>query len=135
MLRQVTSVQVAWQPDIHRDAMLLIGVLVGLAQAKGWFAMPVDGFGYWQVGTATELYPEVWSELQTGNMIYPPPLAQISTLLQPIGWPAFILTLTAATFAAFWYCARQWSLPLLALGIHGSWGLGRRSRRSSWATP
>ena len=122
MLRRVTSVLMAWQPDIHRDAMLLIGVLVGLAQARGWFALPVDGYGYWQVGTATELYPEVWSELQTGNMIYPPPLAQISTLLQPIGWPAFILMLSAATFAAFWYCARQWSLPLLALGI--PWFLG-----------
>ena len=123
-LRGVRPLRIVWEPDIHRDAMLLIGVLVGVAQASGWFALPVDGYGYWQVGTATELYPTVWSDMQTGMLIYPPVVAQISTVLQPIGFPAFILFLTSATFAAFWYCARQWSLPLILLGIPWFLGIG-----------
>jgi hypothetical protein len=121
-LRHVTGLRLDWEPDISRDAMLLLGVLVGLAQAMGWFAAPVDAVGYWETGTATDLYPKVWGQVVPGNMLYPPPLAQVSAFLQPIGWPAFILLLTAATFAAFWYCAREWSLPLIAIGI--PWFLG-----------
>ena len=118
------SRRLSWEPDLNRDAMFLLGILVGLAQGLGWFAAPVDGFGYWQTGTATALYPQVWSQVDTGNLLYPPPVAQLSAFLQPIGWPAFILMLTAATFAAFWYCARQWSLPLILIGIPWFLGIG-----------
>ena len=123
-LRRIDFSRLSWEPDLSRDAMLLLGILVGIAQASGRFAAPVDALAYWQAGTSTNLYPESWSEVGTGYLFYPPPVAQISALLQPIGWPAFILLLTASTFAAFWYCARNWSLPLVLLGIPYFLGIG-----------
>jgi hypothetical protein len=123
-LRRITSMRLVWEPDISRDAMLLIGILVGLAQAGGWFAAPVDAIAYWQSGTSSNLYPAAWSEVGAGYLFYPPPVAQVSTLLQPLGLPAFTLLFTAATFGAFWYCARRWSLPLVVLGIPYFLGIG-----------
>ena len=123
-LSRIDFSRLSWEPDLSRDAMLLLGILVGIAQASGQFAAPVDALAYWQAGTSTDLYPETWSETGTGYLFYPPPVAQISALLQPIGWPAFILLLTASTFAAFWYCARNWSLPLVLLGIPYFLGIG-----------
>jgi len=114
----------AWRPNLSRDSMLLLGILVGTAQALGSFATPVDGLAYWQAGTSSRLYPEFWSETRTGYLFYPPPVAQLSTLLQPIGWPAFIVCLTALTFLAFWYCAGRWSLPLIVIGIPWFLGIG-----------
>jgi hypothetical protein len=118
------SLRLDWRPDISRDAMFLMGILVGLSQAGGWFAAPVDAVMYWESGTSTNLYPETWSVITSGQLPYPPVIAQVSTLLQPIGWPAFVLLLTTATFAAFWYCAREWSLPLFILGIPWLFGIG-----------
>jgi len=115
---------IAWQPDVSREAMLLIGILVGLAQARGWFAAPIDAVMYWKAGTSTDLYPESWSSISSGQLPYPPVIAQISTMLQPIGWPAFVILLTTATFAAFWFCARGWSLPLVLAGIPWLLGMG-----------
>jgi hypothetical protein len=104
--------------------MFLIGILVGLAQAAGWFAAPIDAVMYWKAGTSTDLYPESWSVIASGQLPYPPVIAQISTMLQPIGWPAFVLLLTTATFAAFWFCAREWSLPLVLVGMPWLFGIG-----------
>jgi hypothetical protein len=123
LLRNV-SLRIAWQPDISREAMLLIGILVGLAQAGGWFAAPIDAVMYWKAGTSTDLYPESWSVITSGQLPYPPVIAQVSTVLQPIGWPAFVLLLTTATFVAFWFCARQWSLPLVLVGMPWLFGIG-----------
>lgn len=95
--------------------MLLLGLVVGIGHALGVLFTPVDAVIYWDAGTAVDLYPESWSE--PGALVYPPPLAQLSAVLQPVGWPAFIVILMVATFASFWYCAREWSLPLVALGI------------------
>jgi hypothetical protein len=116
--------RLAWAPDISRDGMFLIGILVGLSQAGHWFATPVDAVMYWEAGTSTDLYPDTWSVITSSQIPYPPLVAQISALLQPIGWPAFILLLTTAIFAAFWYCARGWSLPLIAIGIPWFLGIG-----------
>ena len=115
-----TAVRVRF--DIHRDAMLLLGLVVGVGCAIGGFFNPVDAIAYWDAGTSTKLYPESWSEIAKGYLFYPPPVAQVSALLQPLGWPLFIVALMVATFGAFWYCAREWSLPLIALGI--PWALG-----------
>jgi hypothetical protein len=113
-----------WQRDLSRDSMLLLGILVGIAQAMGWFAAPVDGLAYWEAGTSTRLYPEFWSESRTGYLFYPPPVAQVSALLQPMGWPAFIVCLTILTFMAFWYCAGRWSLLLVSIGVPWLFGIG-----------
>jgi hypothetical protein len=104
--------------------MLLIGLIVGIAYAIGGFAKPVDAVVYWQAGTSTELYPTRWGDFREGHLMYPPPVAQLSTLLQPIGWPLFVTLLTLATFGAFWYCARNWSLPLVVIGIPYFFGIG-----------
>jgi hypothetical protein len=113
-----------WHRNLSRDSMLLIGILVGIAQAMGSFAAPVDGIAYWEAGTSSRLYPELWSDSRPGYLFYPPPIAQLSTLLHPIGWPAFIVCLTTLTFAAFWYCAGRWSLPLIVIGIPWFLGIG-----------
>jgi hypothetical protein len=121
---RVAAIHLRWQPNLSRDSMLLLGILVGIAQGMGLFAAPVDALAYWEAGTSSSLYPEYWSEFRTGYLFYPPPVAQVSTLLQPLGWPAFILCLTALTFVAFWYCAGRWSLPLLVIGIPWCLGVG-----------
>lgn len=116
--------RVVWRPDLSRDAMLLIGLGLGLAIAAGTFATPVDALAYWEAGSSSDLYPTHWSETGSGYLFYPPPIAQVSTLLQPIGWPTFIVVMMVATFGAFWYCARAWSLPLVAIGIPWFLGIG-----------
>ncbi len=110
--------------DFSQSAMMLIGILVGISQVGGWFAPPVDATMYWNAGTSAHLYPESWSVVSSGQLLYPPPIAQISTLLQPIGYSAFVVSLTEATFFAFWFCARRWSLPLIVLGLPWLLGIG-----------
>jgi hypothetical protein len=104
--------------------MLLIGLLVGIAYAVGGFAKPVDAVVYWQSGTSTNLYPQYWSECCEGYLFYPPPVAQVSTLLQPFGWQLFIIVLTIGIFASIWFCARDWSLALIAVGVPYYLGVG-----------
>lgn len=97
--------------------MLLIGLMVGLAVALTAVYNPVDATNYWGAGTSSRLYPTQWSEYADGYLFYPPPVAQLSALLQPIGWQVFVVVLLTATFGAMWYCVREWSIPLLALGV------------------
>lgn len=115
---------VSWRLDLNLAAVLLVGLLVGLAYAHGGFAKPVDAIAYWEAGSSTHLYPEHWSEVATGYLFYPPPVAQLSTLLQPLGWQLFVVALMLTTFGAFWYCARGLSLPLLLMGIPYFVGIG-----------
>jgi hypothetical protein len=114
----------AFHPDLARDGTLLIGLIVGIAFAVGGFAKPVDAVVYWKAGTTAPLYPTSWGECCEGHFLYPPPFAQLSTLLQPLGWQFFVILLTVAIFASVWYCARSWSLPLLAAGIPFYLGIG-----------
>lgn len=106
-----------WHPDLSRDAMLLIGFLAGIGQVAGLVSPPVDSLVYWAAGTSTLLYPEHWSQVSNGLLFYPPPVAQLSTLLQPIGWAAFNVIWNVLIFGCFWYCAGRWSLPLVAVGL------------------
>ena len=114
----------AFPPDLSRDGTLLVGLIVGIAFAVGGFAKPVDAVIYWQAGTSPALYPQSWSQCCEGRIFYPPPFAQLSTLLQPLGWQIFVVLLTVAIFGSIWYCARAWSLPLLAAGIPFYLGIG-----------
>lgn len=104
--------------------MLLLGLGLGVAIAMGGFANPVDATNYWVAGTSTNLYPAEWSALAVGYLPYPPPIAQLSRLIQPIGWQIFIVVWMVIVFASFWYCARRLSLPLVALGIPYFMGIG-----------
>ncbi len=105
------------RPDLSRDAMLLIGLLAGLGQVAGLISPPGDSLAYWAAGTSKLLYPEHWSQAATGLLFYPPPVAQLSVLIQPIGWAAFDVVWNVLIFACFWYCAGRWSLPLVAVGL------------------
>lgn len=113
-----------FRPDPSRDGTLLVGLIVGIAFAVGGVAKPVDAVVYWRAGTSSALYPQSWSECCEGHIFYPPPFAQLSTLLQPLGWQLFVIVLTVTIFASLWYCARAWSLPLLAAGIPYYLGIG-----------
>jgi hypothetical protein len=104
--------------DISRDATILIGVAAGVAQARGYVATPIDAVNYWAAGTSAELYPDQWGHWWGGQYLYyPPPTSQLSGLLQPLGWQLFIVAWTTLIFMSMWYCARDWSVPLLVLGL------------------
>jgi len=104
--------------------MLLLGLGVGIAIALGTFATPVDAVAYWLAGTSTNLYPADWSAVAPGYLFYPPPIAQLSRLIQPVGWQVFIVMWMLVIFASFWYCARRLSLALVAIGIPYFLGVG-----------
>lgn len=95
----------------------MIGLTVGLLSAIGRLGKPVDAVAYWEAGRSTDLYPELWSEVGTGYLFYPPPVAQLSSLMQPLGWGLFVTILMTGIFGALWYCARDWSIPLILLGL------------------
>jgi hypothetical protein len=108
---------IRWRADLNRDAVLLIGTVVGIAAASKALFNPIDATAYWEAGTSQKLYPASWSEVANGYLFYPPPVAQLSTLLQPLGWPLFVTLLMTLVFWSVWYCTRRWALPLLALGV------------------
>jgi hypothetical protein len=104
--------------------MLLIGLLVGVADLAGFLPVPVDTFNYWRAGTSLDLYPERWGDPGVGQWLYYPPfVAQVSRLIQPIGWNAFVLLLSTGTFLAMWYCLRRWSLPVASAGALAMYGI------------
>jgi hypothetical protein len=57
-------------------------------------------------------------ELGPGRDLYlPPPLAQITTLLHPIGWQVFIVCWTTLLWAALAYMLGRWTWLFVATGI------------------
>lgn len=115
---QVRVGLLTWQPNLSRDAMVVLGVLCGIAQVASIAPVGGDAAAYWLSGTSTDLYPEHWGGApMAGWLFYPPATAQAFAVLQPLGWPLFCVVWTTLIFASMWYCAREWSLPLLALGL------------------
>ena len=112
-----SSGRFVWRPDLNRDSILVLGLIVGLAIASGSFASPVDAVNYWNSGSSPDLYPTEWSEVREGLLFYPPPVAQFMHLIQPLGWQVFIVVLMVATFGSLWFCAREWSWPLILIGV------------------
>jgi hypothetical protein len=91
--------------------MVVLGAIAGIAQASGRLPMPTDAWVYWNA-SLDHLYTSI------NAYLYPPILAQlIAPLHLVMGWPLFIVGWTAVCFAAFWYVARAWSLPLVLLGF------------------
>src|SRR5688572_7581858 len=67
--------------------MLLVGILCGVAQVLGGLPIPGDAQNYWLAGSSPDVYPDRWGDPGVGQwLFYPPPVVQVSTLLQPIGW-------------------------------------------------
>jgi hypothetical protein len=103
----------AYSP-IDRLAVVLFGFLCGVFQAMGRFPLPVDAWGYWTANLA-HLYPEHWGP--DGTYVYPPLLAQITTVLHPIGWQVFIVGWTTLLWAALAYMLGRWTWLFVAAGI------------------
>jgi len=99
---------------IDRAAVVIFGFTCGIFQAVGRFPMPQDAEGYW-IANLDSLYPVHWGV--DGQYIYPPPLAQIVTLLHPLGWGLFIVMWTTLLWAAMAYMLGRWSWLFVGLGI------------------
>ena len=97
-----------------RAGVALIGVLVGLAVARGAFDS-IDARTAWEAASWPQLYPVTWS-VESTKYVYPPPLAEALGLLRFIPWPIFIVGWMTLLFATFGFVARRWALPLIALG-------------------
>ena len=99
---------------IDRAAVVIFGFVCGILQATGRFPLPQDAEGYW-IANLDKLYPAQWGV--DGQYIYPPPLAQITTLLHPVGWEVFIVVWTTLLWAALAYMLGRWAWLFVALGI------------------
>jgi hypothetical protein len=103
----------AYSP-IDRAAVVMFGFICGIFQATGRFPRPGDAWTYW-TADLDHLYPERWGI--DGLYIYPPPLAQLTTLLQPIGWGVFITLWTTLLWVALAYMLGRWTWLFVAAGI------------------
>ena len=91
---------------------LVVGLIVGIAQATGQIADPYDAKIYWDA-IAPHLYLAHWA----GGYLYPPPFALGLNVVHFIGWPTFIVLFTTSTWVAFWYVARALALPVLLVSL------------------
>ena len=101
----------AYSP-IDRLAVVFFGFLCGLFQATGRFPLPVDAWTYWTADLA-HLYAEGWGSYY----VYPPPLAQIITILHPLGWQVFVVGWTTLLWVALAYMLGRWTWLFVAAGI------------------
>jgi len=99
---------------IDRTTVVAFGLVCGIFQAVGRFPLPQDAWTYW-TADLNHLCPERWGP--DALYIYPPPLAQITTLLQPVGWQIFIVCWTTLLWAALAYMLGRWAWLFVALGI------------------
>ena len=99
---------------IDRAFVVGFGLVCGIFQAIGRFPLPQDAWTSW-TADLNHLYPEHWG--LDGLYIYPPPLAQITTVLHPIGWQLFIVCWTTLLWAALAYMLGRWAWLFVALGI------------------
>jgi hypothetical protein len=100
------------RPDPWRDGLLLVGALVGLAQAIGVGPVPFDAAAYWNP-QLSQLYPADW---RAGGYLYPPPLAVALAALHVFGWGAFVVAWSTLQFGALWVMARRWAWLVVAAG-------------------
>jgi len=99
---------------VDRSAVVLVGFLFGVFQAVGRFPRPNDAWVYW-TANLSHLYPDRWGP--DGLYVYPPPLAQITAILQPIGWQAFIVGWTTLLWVALAYMLGRWTWLFVVMGI------------------
>jgi hypothetical protein len=99
---------------IDRSAVIFFGFTCGVLQALGRFPLPQDGWTYWSANL-DKLYPKEWGT--DGLFIYPPPLAQLTAILHPIGWQVFIVCWTTLLFTALAYMLGRWTWLFVVMGI------------------
>jgi hypothetical protein len=96
--------------------LLTLGVAFGIASARSGIR-PIDADVYWQASLDHLYDAQAWMPGHELAYLYPPPLAQLTTVLHHVGWPLFIASWTFLLFAATAYAGRVWALALVAIGI------------------
>jgi hypothetical protein len=95
-------------------AAILLGAVFGMAQVAGTLAVPMDFASYWRADVA-QLYVASWDDPAL-TYVYPPPMAQLLAPLHVIPLAVAIVAWTTMSFACLWYCLREWTLPVVAVG-------------------
>jgi hypothetical protein len=102
--------------NLPRDALLLLGLVAGIAQAAGVIPASHDAWYYWQADLDA-LYPiRAWDPTLSGY-IYPPPMAQLLEPFRWLPWPVVQVAVTTGLVAALWYCAGTWAWLFIGLGV------------------
>jgi hypothetical protein len=114
LLRRPRLVFPSAYSNFDRAMVVVFGLLCGVFQAVGRLPRPIDAWTYW-TANLSHLYPVQWGGDQL--YIYPPPLAQLTTLLQPIGWSAFIVLWTTLLWAALAYMLGRWTWLFVGVGL------------------
>ena len=104
---------------IGLPAMLMLGVVFGIGQARGLTQKPLDFVLYWKATDFSDLYPADWLSHEYAY-VYPPPFAQILAPIHVLPFDVAAVIWSVICFGSMWYVARAWSLPLVALGLVGS---------------
>lgn len=105
------------RPDVSRDALLMVGVLAGIAQVLGVIPVPHDALAYW-TADLRHLYPASWLVVNpTNGYVYPPPLAQLMAPLHMLPWAVFVVAWTTALFGALWLMTGRWVWVVVIAGV------------------
>ena len=104
--------------DVSMAGTVMVGFVIGLAQALGRAEAGTDNILYWHDTGNGLAYPAQWM-ISSSWWVYPPPLGQSLEFIHPIGVPAYLVASSVLLFAALAYVARGWSLPLVGLGFLG----------------
>jgi hypothetical protein len=107
-----------FKPNLTRDATVLIGLLVGVGQVLGLAFPPFDAIAYWQRSADLQaLYPELRTDGDGMNFLYPPPLAQLLAIFHFVPEPLYWVITTVACFWAMWYLAGRLTPVLIIFGV------------------
>jgi Glycosyltransferase family 87 len=113
-MNRVAEAISGFHPSPWRDGLLLMGAMLGLAQAIGLSPQAFDAAFYWNP-PLDHLYPAHWG-LQ-GGYLYPPPLAVGLAPLHVFGWGAFEVVWSTLQFGALWVMARRWAWLVVGVGV------------------
>ncbi len=98
--------------DCAGFAVLLgMGVFLGVGFLMFGVRVP-DTDMVWSASRHPTFYSETWVSGLGGSYIYPPPLAQV---LSVIPWVVFLPVWTVVLFVSLWVLTRWWALPFLAV--------------------
>jgi hypothetical protein len=98
--------------------VVLVGAIIGIAQAAGRAWIPLDAQLYWQASQRLDhLYADGWTGAY--NYASPPPIAQLWAPLHVLPFEIVLVGWITLLFACLWYATRGWALPIIGLGLVG----------------
>ena len=75
--------------DVSMAGTVMVGFVIGLAQALGRAEAGTDNILYWHDTGNGLAYPAQWM-ISSSWWVYPPPLGQSLEFINPIGFPAYL---------------------------------------------